>query len=116
MAQLAARGSTYPTVITGSIAVILGIWMLYAFSGAGLIRRLPFLRLALVLIAAIYLARGILGVPAVLFGHDPYAKELSAKMTFMVLSSAICVCLGVCYAIGAALVWRRSTAAASDTR
>ncbi len=115
MAQLAARGSAYPTVITAGIAVILGIWMLYAFSGAGLIRRLPFLRPALILIATIYLTRGILGVPAVLFGNDPYAKELSARMMFMVLSSAICVFLGFCYAFGAALVWRRATVSASNT-
>ncbi|MEA2558965.1 MAG: hypothetical protein QOH06_469 [Acidobacteriota bacterium] len=113
MAQFAARGSTYPTVITASIAVVLGTWALYALSGAGVIRRLPFLRLALVLIAAIYLIRGILGVPVVLFMEDPYAKELRAKMTFMVLSSAICVCLGLCYAVGAALVWRRSSSCGS---
>jgi putative oxidoreductase len=110
MARLAARGSTYPTVITAGIAVVLGLWTLYALSGARVIRRLPFLRLALVLIAAIYLTRGILGVPVVLFMEDPYAMELRAKMTFMVLSSAVCVCLGLCYAIGAALTWRRSSA------
>ena len=39
MARLAARGSTYPTVLTASIAVVLGLWTLYALSGAGLIRR-----------------------------------------------------------------------------
>lgn len=102
MAQLAAHGSTYPTVITAAIAVVLGIWALYALSGAGVIRRLPLLRLALVLIAAIYLIRGILGVPLVLFMDNPYANELRAKMTFMVLSSGICICLGLCYAVGAA--------------
>lgn len=110
MARLAARGSIYPTVITASIAVVLGLWTLYALSGAGVIRRLPFLRLALVLIAAIYLTRGILGVPAVLFVEDPYLNQLRAKMTFMVFSSAICVCLGLCYAVGAAAVWKRSSA------
>ena len=108
MARLAARGSIYPAAITAGIAAILGLWTLYALSGAGVIRRLPFLRLALLLIAAIYLARGILGIPVVLFMDDPYAKELGAKMTFMVLSSAICVCLGLCYAAGAAPLWRKS--------
>jgi putative oxidoreductase len=107
MAQLAARGSTYPTVITAGIAVILAIWTLYALSGAGVIGRLPCLRLALVLIAVIYLTRGFLGIPVVLLVEDPYTRELRAKMTFMVVSSAICVCLGLCYAVGAATVWRR---------
>ena len=75
-----------------------------------MIRQLPFLRLALPLIAAVYLARGILGVPMVLFVEDPYANQLRAKMTFMVVSSVICVFLGLCYAIGAAGVWKRSSA------
>ncbi len=107
MARLAARGSIHPAIVTAGIAVVLGIWALYALSGAGVIRRLPFLRPALVSIAAIYLARGILGVPLVLIVDDPYANELRARMTFMVLSSIVCVCLGLCYAIGAARASRR---------
>ena len=107
MARFAERGSIYPAVITAGIAAVLGVWALYAFSGAGVIRRLPLLRQALVLIAAIYLARGILGVPLVLVSHDPYANELRGKMTFMILSSAICTGLGLCYALGAARVERR---------
>jgi putative oxidoreductase len=108
MARLAARGSIYPAAVTAGIAVVLGIWALYALSGAGVIRRLPFVRLALVLIAAVYLARGILGIPLVLVMDDPYANQLRAKMTFMVLSSAVCICLGICYAFGAARVWKTS--------
>ena len=110
MARFAARGFVYPTIITAGIAVILGIWTLYALSGARIIRRLPFLRLALPLIAVVYLARGILGVPLVLFVESPYASELRAKMTFMVVSSVICVFLGLCYAAGAASVWKRHSA------
>jgi hypothetical protein len=101
MAWLAARGSPYPTVITIGIAAVLGGWALYALSGAGVIRRLPLLRPALAAIAAIYLARGVLGVPLVLLVDDPYAAQLRARMTFMVVSSAACICLGLCYAVGA---------------
>ena len=108
MARLAARGSPYPTVITVGIAAVLAVWMLYALSGAGVIRRLPFLRLGLVLIAAIYLGRGALGIPIVLFAEDPYANQLKARMTFMIVSSAICIGLGLCYAVGAAHVWKRA--------
>jgi hypothetical protein len=107
MAWLAARGSPYPAVITAGIAIVLGIWALYAFSGAEVIRRLPFLRAVLVAIAAIYLARGILGIPLVLMVDDPYANQLRAKMTFMVVSSAVCIVLGLCYAFGAASAKRR---------
>ncbi len=110
MARLAARGSIYPAIVTVCIAAILGVWTLYALSGAGVIRRLPFLRLALTLIAAVYLARGILGVPVVMFMNGPYANQLKAKMTFMVVSSAICILLGLCYAVGAARAWKTSSA------
>lgn len=102
MARLASRGSIYPTIVTASIAAILGVWALYAFSGAGVIRRLPLLRLALALIAAVFLARGILGIPVVMLVDDPYTNQLRAKMTFMVVTSVICIVLGLCYAVGAA--------------
>ena len=108
MARAAARGFLYPTLITLGIAAILFTWMLYALSGAGVIRRLPLLRTALVLIAAVYLGRGVLGIPAVLLADDPYANELKGRMTFMIVSSAFCIGLGVCYAAGAAAVWRRA--------
>ncbi|HST63161.1 MAG TPA: hypothetical protein VLK84_30910 [Longimicrobium sp.] len=108
MAWLAARGSPYPAVVTAGIALVLGTWALYALSGAGVIRRLPFVRPALVAIAAIFLARGILGVPLVLVVDDPYANQLRAKMTFMVLTSVVCIGLGLCYAVGAARAGRRS--------
>lgn len=107
MARLSARGSPYPTVITAGIASVLGLWALYGLSGAGVIRRLPLLRLALVLIAGVYLARGTLGIPAVLLVEGPYADELKGRMTFMAVSSLICLFLGFCYAFGAARVWRR---------
>ena len=102
MAQLDARGSAYPTIVTSGIAAVLFIWMSYGLSGAGIIRRLPLLNLALAVIGAIYLTRGVLGIPLVLYADHPYTEQLRAKMTFMVVSSAICVFGGLCYVIGAA--------------
>lgn len=107
MARLSARGSAYPTLITAGIASVLGLWALYGLSGAGVIRRLPLLRFALVLIAGVYFARGALGIPLVLFADNPYADELKGRMTFMAVSSFVCIFLGLCYAFGAARVWRR---------
>ncbi len=106
MALLSARGSAYPAAVTAGIATVLGLWALYGLSGAGVIRRLPLLRPALLLIAGVYLARGALGIPAVLFAEGPYADELKGRMTFMVVSSLTCLLLGFCYAFGAARVWR----------
>lgn len=58
MAQLHLAGHWYPTVVTLVIASILAGWSLYALSGAGLIRKLPFRRTALSAITAIYMVRG----------------------------------------------------------
>lgn len=113
MARLAARGSLYPSVITASIAAILGVWTLYALSGAGVIRRLPYLPVVLALIAAVFLVRGVLGVPVVLFVEDRYLLELRAKITFMIVSSAVCVGLGLCYGVGAVAARRRSSASSA---
>ncbi len=107
MARLSARGSPYPAAVTLCIASVLGLWALYGLSGAGVVRRLPLLRPALVLISAVHFARGALGVPLVLFVESPYADELKGRMTFMVLTSLVCLFLGLCYALGAARVWRR---------
>ena len=104
MAALAARGAAYPAVVTAGIASILAIWALYGLSGAGVIRRLPLLRPTLAVIAGVYGARGLLGVPAVLLADGPYAAELRGRMPFMVVSSLVCLALGLCYAAGAAQV------------
>ena len=61
MASLAERGSIQPTIITSFIVLIFSIWSVYAFSGAGVVFQLPFLRWVLVAITAIYLLRGVAG-------------------------------------------------------
>ena len=61
MAILAEQCRIQPTIITTGIVLVLSIWSLYAFSAAGVIFRLPFIRLALILITLIYLVRGIAG-------------------------------------------------------
>lgn len=100
MAQLAERGSLYPSIVTSCITVVLFIWGLYAFSGAGLIRRFPVLKLALGAIALIYISRGVLGIPLVMFMEHPYANELANKMTFMVISSLVSLGIGLFYGAG----------------
>ena len=45
MAQMASAGSWYPAIVTSFIAAMLFTWSLYALSGAGVIPRLPLLRL-----------------------------------------------------------------------
>lgn len=98
MARAAERGYWSPAVLTLGIAAVLAVWAAYAFSGAGLIGRLPLLRTGLVAIALIYLGRGL----AVL-APDAWRPDLS--LTFKLWSSLIVLGLGVAYAVGTWRAW-----------
>jgi hypothetical protein len=96
MALMAERGRLTPHLITLAIALLLAIWAAYAFSGAGLIRRLPLIRTALVAISAIYLLRGLVLFPALLQQpRDP----------FTIWSSLIVLVYGIAYALGTRRAW-----------
>jgi hypothetical protein len=93
LARLAEEGSAIPGTITALIALILLLWGLYAFAGAGLVRRLPWLKTVLMLITAIYLLRGIALVPLALF--TPHGVD-----SFLVISSLICLAIGLLHFSG----------------
>ena len=100
MAQMAERGEVYPYVVTLIIASVLFVWGLYALKGAGLIQflPLPLLRLGLLAIALVFIIRGLVIVPALL----GFAQFSGA---FWVITSAICLSIGMFYAIGLAQKW-----------
>lgn len=98
MARMAERGSPRPTIITLAIATVLAVWALYAFSGVGLIGRLPLLRLGLVIVSGVYLVRGM-GV----FMLMPWQPGMATP--FWIWSSSIVLIYGVTYAIGTWLAW-----------
>lgn len=98
MARMAEAGHIYPTIVTSVIVALLIIWTLYALSGAGVILRFPLLRFALCLISAIYLMRGLAFVPLM-----PMFPENS--ITFWVVSSTVCLVLGLLYAVGTWQSW-----------
>jgi hypothetical protein len=100
MAQLAANGSWYPAVVTLGIATVLAVWSAYALSAAGFLPALPFVRLVLIAVTAIYLLRGIAGF--VLAVAAPGANG----PTFWIWSSAICLVFGAVHAIGLAGRWQ----------
>ena len=99
MARAAERGSWVPALMTLGIAAILAAWAAYAFAGAGRIRRLPLMRTALIVISAIYLARGLFILDPALFRRP----DLSA--TFMIWSSLIVLVYGIAYAVGTWRAW-----------
>jgi len=49
MAKGAESGSLFPAMMTLVLVAIFAIWGLYAFSGAGMFRQLPLLRIGLLL-------------------------------------------------------------------
>lgn len=101
MAQMAADGDWYPAVVTLGIATVLAIWAAYAFSGAGLLPRLPLLRTGLVVISAIYLLRGLILVPAMILNPQGPAGIIP----FVWISSLIVLVYGIAYAVGTWTAW-----------
>lgn len=100
MARMAEAGHHYPIVVTGAIALMLFVWALYAASGAGLVGRLPLLRIVLCLITFVYLGRGIgFGLIMKLFPGN--------SMQFWWLSSGVCLAIGLLHLLGLRQVWHR---------
>lgn len=97
MARADEAGHWMPAIMTSGIAIILAIWAAYAFSGAGLLPRLPLMRTALVIITAIYLLRGLFLIPVMI--------EPAMRTSFNIWSSLIVLGYGITYAIGTRLAW-----------
>lgn len=98
MALMAEQGSSQPTLITLAIFSVLSIWSLYAFSAAGLIRKLPLTRLALMLITSIYLIRGIAGFAFI-------STPMGRTPDFWIWSSVICLTFALFHAVGLKKQW-----------
>jgi hypothetical protein len=100
LATLAEQGSWIPGLVTFGIFCILFTWGLYAFSGAGIIKRLPLLKIALVFISIVYLIRGI-GIFPMLIIQPEVIDSL------LIWSSIVSLVIGLAYAIGIKQVWSK---------
>ena len=76
MAKLAESDSIYPAFVGTILVCIFFGWSLYALSGAGIIRRLPFLKLSIILIACLCIVRGLYGFFILLLFNSPYVVNL----------------------------------------
>jgi len=94
LAQMAEQGSTPTTITTVALALIFGIWALHAFSGAGLINPLPWLRSALIAMGVIYILRALF-IPTEL----NMALNQGYPFRFVVFST-ISLVAGLLYLIG----------------
>jgi hypothetical protein len=100
MADLAAMGHWYPPFLTSLIALVLAGWALYALSGAGVIRALPLLRTALCFITAVYLLRGVAGIPFLVVVSQQGAL-------FWLWTSVLALAFGIVHLIGLLQIWQR---------
>ncbi|XZG71263.1 hypothetical protein ACTSKR_05190 [Chitinibacteraceae bacterium HSL-7] len=98
MARMAEQGLWHPTIVTSIIVSALLVWAFYALSAAGTIRRLPFTKLALILITSIFIFRGIsfAGLMTILPENS---------LTFWIISSGICFFIGGLFALGSWQQW-----------
>jgi hypothetical protein len=105
MASMAEAGSWTPGLLTAGVAIVLGIWALYALSGAGAVRRLPLLRTALCVITGVYLLRGLVVLPVAFL-----QPELATAFAWW--SSAICLVFGIVHLVGIRQRWQAMSVAA----
>ena len=97
------------------VGILCAIWGFYGLSGAGLIRRLPRLRLGIFLIGAIYVPYGLL----ILLRESGAVNFLPSVETMTLASWAVtfgALITGMCYWVGLASGWNalgRKPAAAS---
>lgn len=102
MATMSENGSLLPALVTLIIAFVFLIWGLYAFSGVGLIKRLPLLRLGLVIIGVIYTLRGVLIVYQI---YEMVVLNRSLVISELV-SSFVSLFIGMLYLIGIRIGWQ----------
>ncbi len=103
MAQMAGNGSLKPMIITLGIATVLVVWGAYAWSGAGVLPSMPFIKMVLSVITAIYLVRGVGGLVAPFVTNHPQIRQNS--IAFWVWSSVICLIIGVFHLMGIIAIW-----------
>jgi hypothetical protein len=104
LVALAATDSLRPAISCVIIATILLACSAFAFSGAGVIRRLPGVRAVLALVGVGLVVRGVTFVPIValrperLYGFCGKCQEVNS---FVIVTSAICLVVGAGYLVGA---------------
>lgn len=104
MARMAERGSLVPAAITLGLTALFATWAAYAFSGATLIRALPFLKVVLVSIGSIYTLRGLALVPQIVVFLSSADAPFPPRHLFF---SAVSLLTGVLYLWGAVRTWRQ---------
>ena len=99
--QWAESDALWSTAVTLCAAAVLMVWGLYAFSGAGLLRALPFQRTGLVVIASVFMLRGFAILPeGIMLITSPDSIE-PRNLVFSLVSLII----GIAYLKGTVSSW-----------
>jgi hypothetical protein len=106
--RLASQGHLYPVLVCLLAAAVLFACSVVAFSGARLIRRVPFLRTALVLITFGVLVHGVAFIPLVMQRPDLMTSVYDGNgvNTILVVTSIVCLVTGTTFALGTRQAWR----------
>ena len=99
MARAVEQGKLRPTLVTLAIAGVLLVWAAYALGGAGVIPLLPFSSIVLPCICAVYLGRA-LGFPLL---RSTFPEN---SLKFWLLSSGICLVIGLLYLCVIVYTWQ----------
>ncbi|CAA9322740.1 hypothetical protein AVDCRST_MAG84-1444 [uncultured Microcoleus sp.] len=102
MAKAAESGSAFPAVLTLVLVAVFATWGFYGLSGAGVIRRLPLLKIALILIGAVYTLRGV-AVFQQFFQIVTSSAEVAPRE---IVFSLVSLVIGLAYLIGTVTSWR----------
>lgn len=95
----AEAGTLYAPLVTAGIATVIFGWAIYAWSGLGVLPKMPLLRTGLIAVAAVLLVRAFGGFLLV------YLNGLSPS-GFGMWSSLICAALGALYLYGTVSGWK----------
>ncbi len=85
------------------IGIIAAVWGLYALSGAGKFRRLPFLRTIIGFVTAVYIFRGLRVIPDYLF----ISQHPEQHLTRLLIFSLLALCIGFIHLIGFIKLFQR---------
>lgn len=106
--RLAAAGRWYPVLFCLFVASILGIAALYAFSGAGMVRRLPLRTFVLGAFGALFLVRGLTFIPLAIFLPEFLQRFCDCRGVdmFLVVTSLVSLIIGIGFAGGCWMKWK----------
>ena len=102
IARQAEAGSPLPALLTLLIASVFALFSLYAFSGSGVVRPLPLLRVVLLGIGTVFILRGLALFPQLMQLSQQGRPLLHRAVVF----SAVSLFVGSSYLLGTLFGWK----------